>query len=81
MSTASEIAQAITALPKSERDKLAQIIPQLLPELVSDVEWEGIIQDERPRPGLTALLDETEKVFRANPGAFPELKETDFSSS
>ena len=80
VSTAREIEEAIRSLPPSERNKLLHNIPDLFPELSGDAEWERIIADERPRPALTELLDETEAEFRRNPGAFPELTERDFSS-
>ena len=57
MSTAREIEEAIRSLPASERDKLLQQIPDLFPELGGDAEWRRIINDERPRPALSRLLD------------------------
>jgi hypothetical protein len=72
MSTAREIEDAIRSLPTSERDKLLHNIPDLFPELSGDVQWERIINDERPRPALTKALDETEKEFRRKPDGFPE---------
>jgi len=80
MSTAREIEDAIRSLPASERDKLLHDIPDLFPELSGDVQWERIINDERPLPALTKALDETEKEFRRNPDGFPELTERDLSS-
>ena len=80
MSTAREIEEAIRSLPPAERDKLLHDLPDLFPELTVDAEWQRIIEDERPRPALTELLDKTEAEFRHNPDAFPELTERDFSS-
>jgi hypothetical protein len=80
MSTAREIEEAIRSLPASERDKLLHNIPDLFPELSGDAQWERILQDERPRPALTQMLDEIEHAFRRKPGDFPEVAEHDFSS-
>ena len=60
MSTAHEIEKAIRSLPTSERAKLLKTIPDLFPELSGDIEWARIIHDERPRPGLTQVINETE---------------------
>ena len=80
MSTAQEIEDAIRALPASERDKLMRDIPSLFPEF-ADEEWQRIINDERPRPGLSQLLNETEAELRRDPDAFPEMKARDFDAS
>ena len=64
MSTAQEIEDAIRALPPTERDELLHDIPSLFPELAGDAEWHAIINDERPRPALKKLLDETEAELR-----------------
>jgi hypothetical protein len=80
MSTAREIEAAIRSLPASERESLLRDIPDLFPELSGDAEWERIIHDERPRPALTQLLDETEKKFSRDPQKFPQMNERDFSS-
>ena len=79
MSTAREIEEAIRTLPASERNKLLQHIPALFPELASDAKWQKIIQDERARPELSKLLDETEEQLRRNPNAFSPMKLSDFS--
>ena len=78
MSTAREIEEAIRTLPTSERAKLLRHIPALFPELAGDAEWERIIQDERLRPELSKLLDETEEQLRQNPNAFSQMKASDF---
>jgi hypothetical protein len=77
MGTAQQIEDAIRALERSERDKLLQHLPQLFPELAGDVEWERIIRDERQRPELTRLLDETEEQLRVDPNSLPEVKASD----
>jgi hypothetical protein len=78
MSTAREIEEAIRTLPTSERDKLLRQIPALFPELAGDAVWERIIQDERLRPELSKLLDETEEQLRRNPNSLPRVKPADF---
>ena len=78
MSTAQQIEDAIRALEKAERDKLLQHLPQLFPELGGDSEWERIISDERQRPELTRLLDETEEQLLRDPDSLPEVKASDW---
>ena len=78
MSTVAEIEAAIQALAPAERQRLAEALPALLPELNGDVKWERIIADERPRPALTALGDEIAAQLKANPAAFREVREDDF---
>ena len=78
MSTAQQIEEAIRSLEKTERDKLLQHLPQLFPELGGDSEWEQIIRDERQRPELTRLLDETEEQLRRDPNSLPEVKASDW---
>jgi uncharacterized protein YjgD (DUF1641 family) len=78
VSTAQQIEEAIRSLEKTERDKLLQHLPQLFPELAGDAEWERIIRDERQRPELTRLLDETEEQLRRNPDSLPEVKASDW---
>jgi hypothetical protein len=81
MSTAQEIEDAIRALPAAERDKLLHDIPSLFPELAGNAEWQAIIDDERPRPALKKLLDETEAELQRNPDAFPKMTARDFDAS
>jgi len=78
MSTVAEIEAAIRALPSSERERLAEDLPSILPELRGDLVWQGIINDERPRPALSALGDRIEAQFKADPGQFPEIRDSDF---
>jgi hypothetical protein len=80
MSTAREIEEAIRTLPSSERDKLLRHIPALFPELAGDAAWERLIRDERPRPELSALLDETEQQLRRDPNSLPRVKASDFAA-
>jgi hypothetical protein len=65
MSTAQEIEDAIRSLSPSERAKLLQHLPHILPEFAGDQEWDRIIGDERPRPALSQLLDRYEAGLEA----------------
>ena len=78
MSTVAEIEAAIQALPPAERERLADDLPSLLPELNGDAKWERIINDAHPRPALTALGDEIAAQLKANPAAFREIQDGDF---
>jgi hypothetical protein len=81
MSTVAEIEAAILALPPKEREKLADDLPSILPELNGDAKWQRIITDERPRPTLSTLGDEIAAQLKANPGTFSELRDADFDQS
>ena len=76
MSTALEIEDAIRSLPQSERKKLAEDLPSILPEL--DGEWHGIINDPRPRPALTALGDKIAAQMKSSPQSILEIRANDF---
>jgi hypothetical protein len=78
MSTVAEIEAAIQSLPRAERERLADDLPAILPELNGDAKWERIINDARPRPTLTALGDEIAAQLKANPAAFREVWDGDF---
>lgn len=78
MSTVAEIEAAIQALPPAERERLADDLPSILPELNGDAKWQRLLTDERPRPALTALGDEIAAQLKANPAAFRELRDGDF---
>jgi hypothetical protein len=60
MRTVAEIEAAIKALPRNERERLAEDLPSILPELRGDLVWQRIVNDERPRPALSALGDQIE---------------------
>jgi len=77
MSTAQQIEAAIRTLPKEEREKLIHDLPSILPELAAD-EWDRIVNDPRPRSALTALGDALAAQMKADPEAFPIMKESDF---
>ena len=79
MSTAREIEEAIRTLPAAERDKLLRHIPTLFPEFAGDAEWDRIVRDERARPELSRLLDETQEKLRQDPNALPKIKASDFT--
>ena len=78
MSTVAEIEAAIRALPPSERERLAEDLPSILPELRGDLVWQRIINDERPRSALSSLGDQIEARFKTQPTYFPEIKDSDF---
>ncbi|HEX3145698.1 MAG TPA: hypothetical protein VHQ64_17115 [Pyrinomonadaceae bacterium] len=78
MSTVAEIEEAIKALPPSERERLAEDMLSILPELRGDLIWQHIINDERPRASLSSLGDQIEAGFKTRPDQFPEIKDTDF---
>lgn len=69
MSTVAEIEAAIRALPPDERERLANDLPSILPELNGDAQWQRIINDARPRPALTALGDEIATQLERMPSA------------
>ena len=71
MSTVAEIEAAIKALPPRDRERLAEDLPSILPELNGDLKWQRIASDSRPRPALTALGDEIAVQYNNNPGDFP----------
>jgi len=78
VSAVEEIEDAIRKLPADERARLAESLPKLIPELDGDAYWEAIIRDPRPRPALTALLNEVDAAYRENPEQFPLLSEEEF---
>ena len=64
MSTVPEIEAAIKALAPSERERPAEDLPFILPELRGDLVWQRIVSDERPRPALSAPGDQIEAQFK-----------------
>ena len=78
MSTVQEIEAAIRNLSVAEREELITDLPKLLPELDGDAAWERVIRDARPRPALSALLDQAEAQYRRDPKAFSETSDTEF---
>ena len=78
MTTVTDIEAAIRALPPMERERLAEDLPSILPELRGELVWQRIIDDERPRPGLSALGDEIKARFREHPDEFPEIEDINF---
>ena len=81
MSTVAEIEAAIRALPPAERERLADELPSILPELDGDAKWQRIVTDARPRPALTALGDVIAAQLKKNPAAFSEMRDADFDQS
>ena len=78
MSTVQEIEAAIRGLSPEERQRLVTDLPDLLPELDGDAAWTRIINDPRPRPALTALLDEVDAQVDRDPTTFPVMEDADF---
>ena len=78
MSTVQEITGAIRKLSPAEREKLVAELPALLPELDGDAAWEQLIRDPRPRPALSALLDQAEAEYRQDPSSCPETSDAEF---
>ena len=78
MSTVQDIEEAIRSLSPVDRSRLVSDLPAILPELDGDAVWERIIHDPRPRPALTALLDEVDAQRQRDPEAFPIIEEADF---
>ena len=78
MSTVQEIKAAIRNLSPAERMELVASLPTLLPELDGDAAWERIIRDARPRPALSALLDQVEQAYQRDQSAFPETTDAEF---
>jgi len=81
MSTAQEIEEAIRSLSPSERAKLLQHLPHILPEFAGDQEWDRIVADERHRPALTQLLNSYEADLETDRTSFPKVAEGDFDQS
>lgn len=79
MSTVQEIEAAIQRLSRSEREKFIADLPALLPELDGDAAWERIIRDARPRPALSALLDQAQAEHRQDATALAETSEAEFN--
>ena len=80
MSTAIEIEAAIRTLSPIERKKLVRDLPALLPELDGDEAWKRIMDDPAPSSALTAYVDAIDAEYQRNPGAFPEIKDSDFNT-
>jgi hypothetical protein len=78
MITVADIEAAIKALPPTERERLAEDLPSILPELRGELIWQRIINDECSRPALTSLGDQMQARFKADPEHFPEIKDSDF---
>jgi hypothetical protein len=79
MSTAQEIEDAIRSLPASELAKLLEHLPQIFPEFAGDKEWDRIIDDQRPRPALSELLDRYKSELATQPAKFPKVVKGDFT--
>jgi hypothetical protein len=76
--TVQEIEAAIRSLSPVERKELVASLLALLPELDGDAAWEHLIRDARPRPALSALLDQVEHAHQQDRAAFPETSDAEF---
>lgn len=81
MTTVEEIEHAIRALSPGERNRLANSLPALIPELDGDVLWEGIARASAKRPTLNAALDELDAQFARDPGQFRPMQSGDFEQA
>jgi hypothetical protein len=79
VSTIQEIEAAIRSLSPEERQRLAEDLPKLVPEMDGDAKWDRIIRDPRPRPALEKLLDEVEAEYEKHPEKFRETSEEEFN--
>lgn len=79
MRTVQEIEAAIRSLAPAQREELIRDLPRLLPELDGDAAWKEILHDSSARPAFTALLNEVQAEYHADPKRFPEIKDGDFS--
>jgi hypothetical protein len=77
VSTVHEIRAAIQNRSPAERRELVDSLPALFPELDGDAAWERLIRDARPRPALSALLDQVEHD-QCDRIAFPETSDAEF---
>jgi hypothetical protein len=75
-----EIEEAIARLPSDARRQLVQDMPALCPDAFPADGWETILQNDRPRPALTSLLDRLDAEHQQNPGQFPALNEDSLRS-
>ena len=78
MSTLKEIEDAIRALPKKDREQLADDLPSILPEINGDAEWRRIIDDPTHSPALDQLIESVDRQMRADPNVFPKLTDEEF---
>ena len=78
MSSLQEIESAIRELSGPERAQLIQDLPGLLPELDGDHLWHQIAEDLRPRPKLSALIDQIDAEHARNPETHGVIRDADF---
>ena len=73
-----EIKTAIENLSPAERRELLVSLPALFPELDGDAAWERLTHDRRPRPALTAMLDQAEQAHLGDPISLVETSDAEF---
>jgi hypothetical protein len=66
-------------LTSADRERLAEDLPSILPELNGDLKWQRIVNDPSPRPALTTLGDEIAAQFKNSPATFSEIRDADFN--
>jgi len=75
-----EIEEAIAKLPAKARRQLVPDIPALCPGEFPAEGWDAILTDARPRPALTALLDELDAKHSQLPENFLVLNDKSLRS-
>jgi hypothetical protein len=76
----SEIEEAIARLPSEAQRQLVRNLPALCPKAFPADGWEGILNDDKPRPALTSLLDKLDAEYQQNPAQFSVLNEDSLRS-
>ena len=75
MRTLVEIEEAISRLPAEVQRQLIKDIPTLCPSAFPATGWDAILQDNTPRPGLSALLDSLDAEYAKSPENFATVNE------
>ena len=75
MKSLQEIENAIARLPAKDRRQLVQDIPTLCPNEFPADGWDAILNDDFPRPALSALLDELDVKHSQSPENFLMLND------
>ena len=75
MRTLAEIEKAISRLPAEVQRQLIKDIPTLCPSAFPAAGWDAILQDDTPRPALSALLDKLDAEYAQSPECFATVNE------